>query len=158
MGETPARVILDNRTARSLRGHARPALEAMRRRANTSPRRTMDRTELHPADALLLLALAVLWAVAVLARAVLVPLVALLLTVAGWRPGALAPAAAAPVAAAEPPLAPVAEPIAEALVPLTVAELRRRARAAGLPRALSRSGRRADLLEALVALEGAACG
>ena len=65
---------------------------------------------------------------------------------AGWRPGALAP---------------VAEPIAEALVPLTVAELRRRARAAGLPRALSRSGRRADLLEALVALvalEGAACG
>ncbi len=87
--------------------------------------------------------------------AVLVPLVALLLTVAGWRPAALAPATAATVAAPEPPLAPVAEPIAEALVPLTVAELRRRARAAELPRALSRSGRRSDLLEAL---EGAAGG
>lgn len=52
------------------------------------------------------------------------------------------------------PLAPVAEPIGEALVPLTVAELRRRARAAGLPRQLSRSARRADLLEAV---EVAAC-
>ena len=111
----------------------------------------MNRTELHPVDALLLVALAVLWAVAVLARAVVVPLVALLLTLAQWRP------AAPPPAPLEHPLAMVAAGLAEGLAGVPVRELRRRARAAGLPRQLSRSGRRADLLVALVALEVAAC-
>lgn len=113
----------------------------------------MNRTELHPVDALLLVALAVLWAVAVLARAVVVPLVALLLTLAQWRPAAPPPA---PLAV-EHPLALVAAGLAEGLAGVPVRELRRRARVAGLPRQLSRSGRRADLLEALVALEVAAC-
>lgn len=112
----------------------------------------MNRTELHPVEVLLLVALLALEAAWLLARAVLAPLVALLLTLAHWRP------AAPPLAPLEHPLALVAAGIAEALAGVPVRELRSRARAAGLPRQLSRSGRRADLLEALVGLEVAACG
>jgi len=80
-----------------------------------------------------------------LARAVLVPCVALVLTVAGWQPSGTA--AAAPMALAAP--APVARDWAgRPLDSLTVRELRLQARAAG-HRALARSGRRADLLAAL---------
>jgi hypothetical protein len=75
-----------------------------------------------------------------LARTVLVPCVALVLTVAGWQPSG--PAAAAPMALAAPAPAPVA------LAPLTVVQLRQLARQAG-HRALARSGRRADLLAVL---------
>jgi len=82
-----------------------------------------------------------------LARAVLVPCVALVLTVAGWQPAGTA--AAAPMALAAPAPAPVARDWAgRPLDCLTVRELRLQARAAGF-RALARSGRRADLLAAL---------
>ncbi|MFU8886142.1 MAG: hypothetical protein ACNA8O_11885 [Cyanobacteriota bacterium] len=111
----------------------------------------MNRTELHPVEVLLLVAVLALEAAWLLARAMLALLVALLLTLARWRP---APPLPAPL---EHPLALVAAGIAEALAGVPVRELRRRARVAGLPRQLSRSGRRADLLEALVALEVAAC-
>jgi hypothetical protein len=87
-------------------------------------------------------------ALARLARAVLVPVVALVLTVAGWQPSGTA--AAAPVALAAPAaVAAVARDWAgRPLDSLTVRELRLQARAAGF-RALARSGRRADLLAAL---------
>ena len=89
-----------------------------------------------PVDLLLVLGLEVARAALVLAVAA----VALLLTLAGWRPSA--PPAAAPVPpAAEAPAAPPLEAA-------TVADLRRLARAAG-HRSLARSGRRAELLQAL---------
>jgi hypothetical protein len=47
--------------------------------------------ELHPIEVLLLVALAAGWAVLTLARAVLVPLVVLVATLAGWRLAATAP-------------------------------------------------------------------
>jgi hypothetical protein len=47
--------------------------------------------------------------------------------------------------------------VVEALQTRTVAELRRIARSAGLPRALTRTGRRDALLQALAGLEVAAC-
>lgn len=59
---------------------------------------------------------------------------------------AAAPVVAAPVAAA--PVAPVA-PVAAPVLRRTVADLRKEARAAGLPRSLYRSGNRAELLNAL---------
>ena len=100
------------------------------------------------------------------ARAVLVPVLALVLTLAGWQPSRRAATAAAPQAApqaAQPtptpaPLAVVAPvPVAVATVAelldcrldyMTVAELRQVARAAG-HRSLARSGRRAELVAAL---------
>ena len=48
----------------------------------------MNRTEAHPIEVLLVVALLALEAAATLARAVLVPAVALLLTLARWRPAA----------------------------------------------------------------------
>jgi hypothetical protein len=68
-------------------------------------------------------------------------------------PEPVEPASTAP---AVHPLAGLAEPVAEALEPLTVAQLRQRARAAGLPRHLHHRGRRAALLTALAGLEVAA--
>lgn len=110
--------------------------------------------ELGAVELLLLAGMAVLQA----AAAVAIPLVALLLTLAGWRPTARptrpaepAPAPAAPAAAH--PLAQLATTAAAALEPLTVAQLRRLARSAGLPRAISRNGRRAVLLQELTALQ-----
>jgi hypothetical protein len=127
-------------------------LEAMRSGPNLRPG-TMNKPEPHPLELLLLALLVMLEALAVLAVAVL----ALLLTLASWKPAAAAPAAPPPPAPAVHPLAVVATTAAEALEPLTVAQLRRRARGAGLPRCLSRAGRRAALLEALAGLEVAAC-
>lgn len=146
----------------------------------------MNRTDLHPIEALLLVAAATLWALWTVARTLLVPALALLLVLARWRPTAPAAAvtAGSPVAAVTPPPAPLtagtqraatapqpsvtagsqtgltapqipvtladlAQQAAATLEPLTVAQLRQQARAAGLPRALTRTGRRAALLEAL---------
>ncbi|MEY4358598.1 MAG: hypothetical protein RLZZ631_84 [Cyanobacteriota bacterium] len=103
-------------------------------------------------DDLILLALVGAWISLEAAATLAVALVALLLTVAGWRPSQ------APLSR---PAAPVALPvvITPALLPaaavdpleaLPVRELRSLARAAGLSQ-LGRSGRRADLLAALAA-------
>jgi hypothetical protein len=108
----------------------------------------------HPVEVLLLVVVLALEAAWLLARAAQVPLVAVLLTVAGWRPATAPPPPPPPL---EHPLAVVAAGLAEGLAAVPVRQLRQLARAAGLPRQLSRSGRRADLLAALVALEVAAC-
>jgi hypothetical protein len=84
-----------------------------------------------------------------LVRVVAVPVVALALTVAGWRPAA--PAAVAPdVAMVSDRILVAGLPVAmeTPAAALTVVQLRQLARAAG-HRALARSGRRADLLAAL---------
>jgi len=102
-----------------------------------------------PVD-LLLAVIATAEALAVLIAAA----AALLLTLTGWRPAG--PPAAAPSPAPVPPLQRPASPDrvkpttapGDALAGLRVADLRRLARAAGLPQ-LGRSGRRAELLEAL---------
>jgi hypothetical protein len=119
-------------------------------------------------DRALLLALvaaaAAVEAVATLLCFLLVHALALVLTLAGWRPTTsrpapvplqLAPAPpeapSIPEAVAAPPAAPTALPPASAagdLQALPVRELRQLARAAG-HRALARSGRRQQLLEAL---------
>lgn len=96
----------------------------------------------HPLEAMALVTLAVTHAALVLARAVVLPLLALvivLLVPSAGRPPAPAPAPS--------PAAP-----APCLDRLTVVQLRALARAAG-HRQLARSGRRADLLVAL-----GACG
>lgn len=112
----------------------------------------------HPVELLVLAGLAVGWALLTLLRTVLVPAVALLLVLAGWRPAAAAPQAprleGEPAAVAPLVLACSAEPVAIAAPPLAelrVIELRALARAAGLAQ-LGRRGRRADLLAALQAL------
>jgi hypothetical protein len=75
-----------------------------------------------------------------LARVVLVPVAALILTVAGWQPGQTPQPQPASMPAASLP----------AVNGLTVAQLRIMARRAG-HKQLARSGRRADLLAALAA-------
>lgn len=111
----------------------------------------------HPVELLLLAVVAVAWAAWTLARAVMVPAVALLLAATRRTSPAPAPVpAAAPVAVH--PLAALADGVADTLTGATVAELRRRARSAGLPRAVTRNGRKAQLIEALAAWEVAACG
>ncbi len=119
--------------------------------------------EPHPVELLLFAGLALLWALATAARLLVVPLLAALVALLTPRRQAPPPAAPAP-AAAEPieppatlpqsaapvlPLAELAAATAARLQPLTVAQLRALARAAGLPRALSHTGRRVALLEAL---------
>ena len=116
-------------------------------------------TDTHPIEVLLLGAWLALEAAAVLLTA----LVALLLTLARWRPAApLAPKPKRPRVATPRPVSPSPAPwplalqAAAALAglePLTVTQLHRLARAAGLPRQLSRTGRRAALLQALAGLE-----
>jgi len=101
--------------------------------------------DLHPIEVMLLAALVIIEAVVELAVAVV-----------ALTTSRTAPAPVAPAPAPQPtvhPLQPVAESVIEALAPLTVAQLRRRARDAGLPRCLSRGGRRDALLEALAGLE-----
>jgi hypothetical protein len=111
-------------------------------------------------SALVLLAVA---AEAVL-RGLLIPAAALLLAVAGWgcparRPAPQsAPRPAAPLPPAPPAVAPAPHPLAllateASLAAATVADLRRRARAAGLPRPLAHRGRRDALLQALAGAE-----
>ena len=117
----------------------------------------MNTTDL---DRALLLALvaaaAAVEAVALLLRFLLVHAVALLLTLAGWRPAPPRPArvplqlaTASPVTRILPPApAPAPDAPTAQLGALTVVELRKLARAAG-HRGLARSGRRQQLLEAL---------
>jgi hypothetical protein len=97
------------------------------------------------ADPVLSVAVAGAWLLLQL-RPLALALVALVLTLAGWRPAcpAAVPAVVRPLAAAAAPVA-IARPSGR----VTVVELRRMARAAGLPSLLSRSGRRAELLAAL---------
>ena len=71
--------------------------------------------DLHPIEVLLLVALAAGWAVVTLARAVLVPLVALVMALAGWRPAATATTATAPA-----PMVQMHRPSAPALHPLAL--------------------------------------
>lgn len=97
-----------------------------------------NNTEPHPIELLLL----ALW----LAAEALAALIAELIAPPPTAPPALALPAAPPRPLALPPSPEPAPPLAA----LTVGELRHLARSAGL-RSLARSGRRADLLEALAA-------
>lgn len=94
-----------------------------------------------PVDPVLLL-IVVVWLAAEALVALLIATLALVLTFAGWRP------TQAPVRAA-----PGADPDVHPLQRLPVVELRRLARAAG-HRALARSGRRVELLQALAVAPG----
>jgi len=90
--------------------------------------------------------------------ALLVPAEPAAAPAAAIEPAADAPAAPAIEPAPIAPLPPVtladlAAVAAEALEPLPVKELRRLARAAGLPRSITRTGRRADLVPLLAGLE-----
>jgi hypothetical protein len=77
----------------------------------------MNRTEVHPVEALLL----VVWLALEAAVVLVVALVALVLTVARWRPAAPAPVATAPAAA--PPQQHPITLLADALVALPQREL-----------------------------------
>ena len=104
----------------------------------------------------LVAAAAVVDALALLLRPLVAHSLALLLTLAGWRPTPSRPAPVPLQLAPAPPgallLPPAPAPAPEAPTPqleaLTVAQLRKLARAAG-HRGLARSGRRQQLLEAL---------
>ncbi|MFN7228568.1 MAG: hypothetical protein ACK5UG_05900 [Synechococcaceae cyanobacterium] len=102
-------------------------------------------------DPVLLILLAV-WLAAEALGALLIAGVALLLTLAGWRPARRSEAERCPVIHQAPPhpnLTPAPVPSRPAsLEMLRVVELRRLARRRGLPQ-LARSGRRAELLAAL---------
>jgi hypothetical protein len=101
----------------------------------------------HPIEALLLVVLLVVEALATLVAA----LVALQQCCRRETPQP----ASAPTAPTAPPPPPTPHPLAAlSLAPAgTVAQLRHRARAAGLPPTLARSGRRDALLSALAGLE-----
>lgn len=107
----------------------------------------------HPIEVALVLA----WLVAEALLTVLVvgvALVVVLLAPVELHRAAPAPAAPAPAAPpAEAPLAALAAACRSELEAVNVAQLRRRARAAGLPRPLTRSGRKSQLLDALASLE-----
>ena len=101
----------------------------------------MKPTTAAPADPVLLL-LAAGWLAAGALCALLIAAAALLLTLSGWRPAPTRPRPAA---------APSPAPLLSSPAPLEglrVVELRHLARRCGLPQ-LARSGRRAELLEAL---------
>lgn len=93
------------------------------------------------------------WLALKAAAVLLTALAALLLAITGWRPAlpTQTPALAVTAGSTTPP----PTELATAFPPLTVTQLRQRGRAAGLPRALTRSGRRLELLTALAALETA---
>jgi hypothetical protein len=97
----------------------------------------------------LVAAAVVLEALAITLRPVLAHTLALLLTIAGWRPSTPSPAPRqqGPVLPTA-PVKPATASYRPQLEALPVRELRQLARAAG-HRALARSGRRADLLAAL---------
>lgn len=133
----------------------------------------MNRTDLHPIEALILAALAVADALLTLLVAVL----ALLLTLAGWHPTKSARSAAyaplqqpsvpLPVESDTPAVMPASEPLpvacstAAPLLPmleaLSVDELRQEARRLGIPRRIVRSLRKADLLPAIAGAAMAPC-
>lgn len=109
----------------------------------------MNRSEVHPVELALLVCLLLVEAVAAVTRLLVVPLLARALVACGWRP---APAPRPLLQhLQEAPAAPAPQPALESLESMTVAALRRVARERGLARSLTRSGRRADLLEALAA-------
>ena len=95
-------------------------------------------------------AAAALEALALLLRPLLAHAIALVLTTAGWQPGQCSAAPSLPTAHRSEPEPAAVQPPAAALAQLPVCELRRLAREAG-HRALARSGRRSDLLQALAA-------
>ena len=109
-----------------------------------------------PADPVLLL-IALCWIAAEAVAVLLIAAAALALALLQCSmPPARLPAAPAPAAASEPPPPPAPLPAAPSPGPLeglTVAQLRKLARAAGLPQ-LGRSGRRSELLLALAAAPG----
>jgi hypothetical protein len=117
----------------------------------------MNTNNPHPIEVAILLA----WASSQALVALAAGAVALIAALLPHGPAPAAPAAAeltppAPAQApppAEHPLITVATRTAAPLQRLTVADLRRRARSAGLPRTLTRSGRRDALLTALLGLE-----
>lgn len=104
----------------------------------------MNRTDVHPVELLLAIALEVVVAVITLVAA-------LMALAAAARP--MPTPAPEPLPPAPSPLEVIATAAQQALEPLPVVQLRRLARSAGLPRALTRTGRRAELVAALVGLE-----
>jgi hypothetical protein len=99
-------------------------------------------------------------AIRIIITDLIVPLAALLLTLAGWRPAPSAAAAPAPAVELPRPLAlapaPVAAPIVfptptEALEVLTVSLLRRLARERGIGREVYHFARKPDLIRAILA-------
>jgi len=103
---------------------------------------------------MIIAALALGWSLVTITRFLLLPLVAVLLTLVGWRPAPsplVAVATEAPSCRLAAPVAPPAPPMEARRAPLatlTVRELRTLARKEGLTR-LAQRGRRADLLAAL---------
>lgn len=94
------------------------------------------------------------WITAEALLTLLVGTIALVMLVAELPTRAPAPAPATPpIAPALHPIAALAEPVLANLEPCTVSTLRRQARAAGLPRSLTRSGTRTALLQALAGWE-----
>ncbi|MEB3275673.1 MAG: hypothetical protein VKM92_01790, partial [Cyanobacteriota bacterium] len=158
-GTTRRTSTTEEERARSLRAMALRGWKRCRRGRTIHPLETMQKLhkEAHPVELAVIVALAVVEAITVL----LVALLAVVLTLADRRPTAPEPAPGpaepAPAAPLQHPLALVAEALVAELEGHTVAQLRTMARQAGLPRVLSRSGRRADLLQALAAWEVAAC-
>lgn len=84
------------------------------------------KTELHPVEVVILCAVALLWAVATITRSLLIPCLAVLLTLVRHRPAPTPPAAPQPApVAAQPVLAPVSlAAIADDLLSLSAAQLR----------------------------------
>ena len=106
----------------------------------------------HPVELMILAGWLVVEALAVLLVGAVALIVALLHATAQAAP----PAPPAPVPSQPPANAPLAAPAALVALELgrsNVRQLRRLARAAGLPPSLSRSGRRSALLDALSGLE-----
>jgi len=108
----------------------------------------MNRTEtLGTVDGALLIAAAVLEAMLVLIAAA----VALLLTLARWKPRSRAQQPLQPAPVPHDPPAPAVPylPLLPHLEACTVAQLRAEARRLGLPRSITRTGRKADLVPAI---------
>jgi hypothetical protein len=101
--------------------------------------------ELHPIEALLLVALVAGWAVFTLARALVVPLVALVITLAGWRPPATAEP---PMAKSQSRPAPAHHPLALVAAELEALPVTAIRQLAGVR---SKRTRKADLIAMVVA-------
>ncbi len=121
---------------------------------NHSPLMTMNSKNTHPIEVAIVALLLALEAGVLLIRLAVVPTIALVLAMSGWKPRAqaqqeaatpvIATAAAVPLERA--PVTPWRAPVE--LDGFTVQQLRRMARALGLKQ-LARAGRRADLEAAL---------
>lgn len=165
MGETPAARTWTTHaliTAEGLPGRLLPGSDGAV--AEPFGDQTMNRNDAHPIEVLLVACWLALEAAATLVAA----MVALLLTLARWRPAASPSRVMAITQTGDlnlskrvsPVLHPQAElagGVVDALACCRVSELRQMARAAGLPRTLTRTGRRDALLSALAGLEVATC-